>query len=91
MLTLPNLLTLSRIFAVPLLVFLLWEPGRYTWRSREVEVGRYREGTVSVHLVDSDRNELVLFDQHGHTAMPAADKLHLARQLISEIASRLRA
>jgi cardiolipin synthase len=26
MLTLPNLLTLSRIFAVPILVFLLWEP-----------------------------------------------------------------
>lgn len=32
---------------------------RYTWRSKEVEVGRYKEGTVSVHLVDSDRNELV--------------------------------
>ncbi|GAB3532041.1 hypothetical protein GCM10027443_15230 [Pontibacter brevis] len=32
---------------------------RYTWRSREVEVGRYREGTVSVHLVDNERNELV--------------------------------
>src|SRR5690349_24761085 len=29
MLTLPNLLTLSRIFAVPILVFLLWYPG---WR-----------------------------------------------------------
>ncbi len=29
MLTLPNLLTLSRIFAVPVLVFLLWYPG---WR-----------------------------------------------------------
>jgi len=27
MLTLPNLLTLSRILAVPILVFLLWEPG----------------------------------------------------------------
>ena len=27
MLTLPNLLTLSRIFAVPLLAFLLWWPG----------------------------------------------------------------
>ena len=32
---------------------------RYTWRSKEVVVGRYKEGTVSVHLVDSDRNELV--------------------------------
>ena len=27
MLTLPNILTLSRIFAVPILVFLLWNPG----------------------------------------------------------------
>lgn len=27
MLTLPNILTLSRIFAVPILVFLLWHPG----------------------------------------------------------------
>ncbi|MCJ8166587.1 DUF4136 domain-containing protein [Pontibacter sp. E15-1] len=32
---------------------------RYTWRSREVEVGRYKEGSVSVHLVNSARNELV--------------------------------
>ncbi|HET8612872.1 MAG TPA: CDP-alcohol phosphatidyltransferase family protein, partial [Sphingomonas sp.] len=27
MLSLPNLLTLSRIFAVPILVGLLWQPG----------------------------------------------------------------
>ena len=32
---------------------------RYTWKSREVEVGRYRQGTVSVHLVDARKNELV--------------------------------
>jgi hypothetical protein len=32
---------------------------RYTWQSQEVEVGRYREGTVSVHLVDRQRNALV--------------------------------
>ena len=32
MLTLPNLLTLSRIFAVPLLVFLLWQPRRTGFR-----------------------------------------------------------
>ncbi|PRY12756.1 uncharacterized protein DUF4136 [Pontibacter ummariensis] len=32
---------------------------RYTWKAREVEVGRYKEGTVSVHLVDKDQNELV--------------------------------
>jgi len=31
MLTLPNILTLSRIFAVPILVFLLWRPGWYDY------------------------------------------------------------
>jgi CDP-diacylglycerol--glycerol-3-phosphate 3-phosphatidyltransferase/cardiolipin synthase len=31
MLTLPNILTLSRIFAVPILVFLLWKPGWYDY------------------------------------------------------------
>ena len=31
MLTLPNILTLSRIFAVPILVFLLWHPGWYDY------------------------------------------------------------
>lgn len=32
---------------------------RYSWRSEEVEVGRYKKGTVSVHLVDRKNNELV--------------------------------
>jgi len=31
MLTLPNLLTLSRILAVPILVFLLWRPGGFEY------------------------------------------------------------
>src|SRR4051812_43156898 len=31
MLTLPNMLTLSRIFAVPILVFLLWHPGWFDY------------------------------------------------------------
>ncbi|MCP2044669.1 DUF4136 domain-containing protein [Pontibacter sp. HSC-36F09] len=32
---------------------------RYTWKSEEVEVGRYSVGTVSVHLVDPVQNELM--------------------------------
>ena len=32
---------------------------RYTWKTREVEVGRYQQGTLSVHLVDNARSELV--------------------------------
>ena len=48
-------------------------------------------GNIGPDTFGSDRNELVLFDQDGHTALPAAGKLQLARQLIREIASRLRA
>ncbi|GAB3819111.1 DUF4136 domain-containing protein [Pontibacter rugosus] len=32
---------------------------RYTWKSRDVEVGRYQKGTLSLHLVDHAANELV--------------------------------
>jgi phosphopantothenoylcysteine synthetase/decarboxylase len=32
---------------------------------------------------------LVLFDEHGHVALPAAHKRDLARELIAEIARRL--
>lgn len=31
----------------------------YSWQAGEVEVGRYREGTVTVHLVDPTQNKLV--------------------------------
>ncbi len=32
---------------------------RYSWKSQQVEVGRYRHGTASVHLVDPTKDELV--------------------------------
>ncbi|WP_266206230.1 DUF4136 domain-containing protein [Pontibacter kalidii] len=32
---------------------------RYTWKSEEIEVRRYQQGTLSQHLVDNARNELV--------------------------------
>lgn len=32
---------------------------RYSWRTREVEVGKYRQGTIDVHLIDAKRNEMV--------------------------------
>lgn len=31
----------------------------YSWQSQEIEVGRYREGTVTIHLVDKAQNRLV--------------------------------
>jgi hypothetical protein len=32
---------------------------RYSWKSEEVEVGRYKSGTVTLHLVDADQNKMV--------------------------------
>jgi hypothetical protein len=31
----------------------------YSWKSEELEVGRYREGTVTVHLVDAFKKKMV--------------------------------
>ncbi|TVR18254.1 MAG: DUF4136 domain-containing protein [Balneolaceae bacterium] len=32
---------------------------RYTWQSEEIKIGTYRQGTVTIHLVDAARNEAV--------------------------------
>ena len=32
---------------------------RYSWKSEEVETGRYREGTVTVHIIDTKQNKLI--------------------------------
>lgn len=32
---------------------------RFTWQSKEVPVGKYQEGTVTVNLVDRERNRLI--------------------------------
>lgn len=31
----------------------------YSWKSETIEVGRYREGTVTVHLVDAVQNKMI--------------------------------
>ncbi|MGZ3184799.1 MAG: bifunctional phosphopantothenoylcysteine decarboxylase/phosphopantothenate--cysteine ligase CoaBC [Telluria sp.] len=46
-------------------------------------------GNIGHHTFGQDDNTIVLFDENGHTVLPRADKLTLARQLISEIAKRL--
>ena len=43
-------------------------------------------GNIGPQTFGQDENDLVLFDDNGHTALPRADKQTLARQLISEIA-----
>ena len=46
-------------------------------------------GNIGHQTFGQDQNELVLFDDKGHTALPLADKQKLARQLVREIAQRL--
>ncbi|RJG14566.1 bifunctional phosphopantothenoylcysteine decarboxylase/phosphopantothenate--cysteine ligase CoaBC [Massilia cavernae] len=46
-------------------------------------------GNIGHHTFGQDDNTIVLFDESGHTVLPRADKLTLARQLISEIAKRI--
>ncbi|MBI2283034.1 MAG: DUF4136 domain-containing protein [Bacteroidetes bacterium] len=31
----------------------------YSWKSESIEVGRYHEGTVAIHLVDAAENKMV--------------------------------
>jgi phosphopantothenoylcysteine decarboxylase/phosphopantothenate--cysteine ligase len=46
-------------------------------------------GNIGHHTFGQDENAIVLFDETGHTVLPRASKLELARQLVSEIAKRL--
>ncbi|OGB24661.1 MAG: phosphopantothenate synthase [Burkholderiales bacterium RIFCSPLOWO2_02_FULL_57_36] len=46
-------------------------------------------GNIGPQTFGQDQNELILFDEQGHTNFPRADKQKLARQLIAEIARRI--
>jgi phosphopantothenoylcysteine decarboxylase/phosphopantothenate--cysteine ligase len=63
--------------------------------SRHAEAKRVRKGipllvgNLAHKVMDLDTTELVLFDENGVHALPAAAKLDAARRLIAEIAARL--
>jgi phosphopantothenoylcysteine decarboxylase/phosphopantothenate--cysteine ligase len=46
-------------------------------------------GNIGHNTFGQDDNAIILFDESGHTVLPRASKLVLARQLISEIAKRV--
>jgi phosphopantothenoylcysteine decarboxylase/phosphopantothenate--cysteine ligase len=46
-------------------------------------------GNIGHHTFGQDDNAIILFDEDGHTVLPRAAKLVLARQLVSEIAKRI--
>jgi phosphopantothenoylcysteine decarboxylase/phosphopantothenate--cysteine ligase len=47
-------------------------------------------GNLGPATFGRDQNELLLIDEHGERELPAADKLTLARQLVAEIARRIK-
>ena len=46
-------------------------------------------GNIGPRAFGQDDNTVILFDEDGHTVLPRAPKLTLARQIVSEIAKRL--
>jgi phosphopantothenoylcysteine decarboxylase/phosphopantothenate--cysteine ligase len=46
-------------------------------------------GNIGPSTFGQDDNSVILFDEDGHTVLPTASKLALARQIVSEIAKRL--
>ncbi|MCY7398210.1 MAG: CDP-diacylglycerol--glycerol-3-phosphate 3-phosphatidyltransferase [Sphingomonas bacterium] len=85
MLTLPNLLTLSRIFAVPILVFLLWRPSPVDYAITFVlycivGLTDYFDGYVARTQGQISRL--------GQFLDPIADKIMVAAVLVMLISSR---
>ncbi len=46
-------------------------------------------GNLAQNALGADTNELILFDEHGHRALPPLPKLQASRLLIRDIAGRL--
>src|SRR5919106_2800670 len=85
MLTLPNLLTLSRIFAVPILVFLLWKPAPYDYLITFVlycivGITDYFDGYLA--------RAQGLTSKLGQFLDPIADKIMVAAVIVMLMASR---
>ena len=85
MLSIPNLLTLSRIFAVPILVFLLWKPAPYDYAITFVlycivGITDYFDGYLA--RAQGQISKL------GQFLDPIADKIMVAAVIIMLMASR---
>jgi phosphopantothenoylcysteine decarboxylase/phosphopantothenate--cysteine ligase len=46
-------------------------------------------GNIGHQTFGKDKNSLILFDDHGHTVIPEADKQELAHHLVTQFAARL--
>ncbi|MGZ2412913.1 CDP-diacylglycerol---glycerol-3-phosphate 3-phosphatidyltransferase [Sphingomonas sp. F9_3S_D5_B_2] len=85
MLSLPNLLTLSRIFAVPILVFLLWKPAQWDYA---VTFVLYCIVGITDYLDGYLARAQGLTSRLGQFLDPIADKIMVAAVLVMLMASR---
>ena len=85
MLTLPNLLTLSRIVAVPLLVFLLWQPRPFDYAITFV---LYCVVAITDYLDGYLARAWGSISRLGQFLDPIADKIMVAAVIVMLISSR---
>ncbi|MFL6862910.1 MAG: CDP-diacylglycerol--glycerol-3-phosphate 3-phosphatidyltransferase [Allosphingosinicella sp.] len=85
MLTLPNMLTLSRIVAVPLLVFLLWKPG---WYDYAVTFGLYCLVGITDYFDGYVARARGAVSKLGIFLDPIADKIMVAAVIVMLVSSR---
>src|SRR5688500_1956508 len=85
MLTLPNLLTLSRIFAVPVLVFLLWMPG---WSAYAITFVLYCLVGITDYFDGYLARAQGQISRLGQFLDPSADKIMVASVIVMLLASR---
>ena len=85
MLTLPNILTLSRIFAVPLLVFLLWKPG---WYDYAITFGLYCMVGITDYFDGYLARAQGTVSRLGIFLDPIADKIMVVGVIVMLVSSR---
>jgi CDP-diacylglycerol--glycerol-3-phosphate 3-phosphatidyltransferase/cardiolipin synthase len=85
MLTLPNLLTLSRILAVPILVYLLWDPG---WADYAVTFVLYCLVGITDYFDGYLARAQKTVSRLGIFLDPIADKIMVAAVIVMLVSSR---
>jgi CDP-diacylglycerol--glycerol-3-phosphate 3-phosphatidyltransferase len=85
MLTLPNILTLSRIFAVPLLVYLLWKP---SWYDYAITFGLYCLVGVTDYFDGYLARAQGTVSRLGVFLDPIADKIMVAAVIVMLVSAR---
>ena len=86
MLTLPNILTLSRIFAVPLLVFLLWP--KPTWFDYAIAFGLYCLMGITDYFDGYLARANKTVSRLGVFLDPIADKIMIAAVIVMLVFTR---